>query len=56
MHKELAELINSNISGANAEALIAEIGDSSITVDASKVKEVCLFLRDNDKFSFNSIL
>ncbi len=46
MHDQWAELINSKASGANATVHKAEVGDSSITVEAGKLKEACQALYD----------
>lgn len=54
---KLAELINSNVSGANAvvnEAADAKC-DSSITVDAAKIYSVVEFLKTNKEMPFNSL-
>lgn len=54
---KLAELINSNVSGANAvvnEAADAKC-DSSITVDATKIYSVVEFLKTNKEMPFNSL-
>ncbi|MFZ8933432.1 MAG: NADH-quinone oxidoreductase subunit C [Bacteriovoracaceae bacterium] len=50
MHDKWASLINSKVSSANATVNNAEVGDSSISVEASTIKEVCQALKDN---SFN---
>jgi NADH-quinone oxidoreductase subunit C len=47
MHNELAEKIKSNVSGSNATANIAEVGDSSIKVDAASIKATCEFLKQD---------
>jgi len=53
MFDKLAELINSKVNGASAEALIADKGDSSIKVNSEKILEVCEFLKGADEFQFN---
>lgn len=55
MHNELATLINGAVSGANACVINPPedgAGDSSILVDASKIFEVCEFLKSNDQYPF----
>ena len=46
MHSEWVEYINSHVDGAGAVAHIAELGDSSITVNTEKIFEVCKSLRE----------
>jgi NADH-quinone oxidoreductase subunit C len=55
MHNEIVSFINSKVAGANATAHIAEVGDSSVTVDGSKIKEVCLALRDSSEFELHTL-
>ena len=58
MHKELSDLINRNVSGANAVAYLtadAKKFDSSITVETSHIYKVVEFLRTNKTTSFNSL-
>jgi NADH-quinone oxidoreductase subunit C len=58
MHKELAELINKNVAGANAVVNAAADQaklDSSITVDASQLYAVVKFLKTNNEQPFNSL-
>lgn len=45
MHNETATKLNSLVSGSNATAKIAELGDSSVTVDSGKILEVCKALK-----------
>jgi NADH-quinone oxidoreductase subunit C len=45
MHNELTTKINSLVSGSNAVAKIATLGDSNITVDSGKILEVCKALK-----------
>jgi NADH-quinone oxidoreductase subunit C len=55
---KLAELINKNVSGANATVSIPEDTkkcDSSITVEASKIYSVVEFLKTNKEMPFNSL-
>jgi NADH-quinone oxidoreductase subunit C len=57
MLKELVELINKNISGANAvlnEAADSKC-DSSISVEASTILEVATWLRSNKEMPFNAL-
>lgn len=55
MLNQLAELINSNIAGANATVSIPEEtkADGSIYIDGSKMFEVAKWLRSNKEMSFN---
>lgn len=57
MLNELAALINKNISSAKATAFVPEDSkvDGSITVEASSIKEVAQFLRDNKEMPFNAL-
>ncbi len=58
MHKELSDLINRNVTGANAVAYLtpdAKKFDSSITVEASHITKVVEFLKTNKETSFNSL-
>lgn len=57
MHKELSDLINRNVQGANAVAFLAADTktDSSITVEASHIYKVVEFLKNNKETSFNSL-
>lgn len=48
MHNELAAWINAKVSGANAVVNTPENGDASITVEASKILEVCGALKDGE--------
>jgi NADH-quinone oxidoreductase subunit C len=55
---KVAELINKNVSGANATAFVPEDTkklDGSITVEASKVYAVVEFLKTNKEMPFNSL-
>ncbi len=45
MHNEVATKLNSLVSGSNAVANIATVGDSSITVDSGKIFDVCKALK-----------
>ena len=58
MLNEIVELINQNIAQAKASLQSpAEdgAGDSSILIEASSVLDVCKFLKENDKISFNAL-
>jgi NADH-quinone oxidoreductase subunit C len=57
MHKEIADLINRNVAGANAIAFLAadKKTDSSITVEASHIYKVIEFLKTNKENSWNSL-
>lgn len=52
MHNEWASFINSKVSGANATVKAAEVGDSSITVEASSLYATCEALK-NGEHEFN---
>jgi NADH-quinone oxidoreductase subunit C len=52
MHNEVVSFLNEKVSGSNATFNEAEVGDSNITVEASKILEVCKALRDGE-FEFN---
>ena len=45
MHNQIAEKINSLVTGSNAIVNVATVGDSSITVEAEKILEVCKALK-----------
>ena len=45
MHNELAEKLNTQVAGSNAVITTATVGDSSITVEAEKILEVCSTLK-----------
>lgn len=53
MHSEVVEFLNAEVAGCNAVANIAEVGDSSITVDSTFIKQVCSALKSSDKFKMN---
>lgn len=53
MHNEIVEFLNADVSGCNAVASIAEVGDSSITVASTHIKPVCSALKNSDKFKMN---
>lgn len=48
MHSQWVEFINSKVPGANASLKTAEVGHSSITVDASKILPVCQALKTGE--------
>jgi NADH-quinone oxidoreductase subunit C len=52
MHKEVVEFLNNKVSGCEATFNEAEAGDSSVTVAASKIKDVCHALKASE-FEFN---
>ncbi|WP_221887029.1 NADH-quinone oxidoreductase subunit C [Bacteriovorax stolpii] len=45
MHNEIASKLNGQVSGSNAVANIATVGDSSVMVEAGKILEVCKALK-----------
>jgi NADH-quinone oxidoreductase subunit C len=45
MHNELATKLNSLVPGSNAQANMATVGDSSITVSSEKILDVCKTLK-----------
>lgn len=45
MHNQIVETINRLSAGSNAVANIATVGDSSVTVESSKILEVCKGLK-----------
>lgn len=56
--KNIADLINKNVSGANASAFVPEDTkklDGSVTVEVSKIYSVVEFLKNNKELSFNSL-
>lgn len=57
MHKDLSDLINRNVPGANAVAFLASEKkfDSSITVEVASIYKVIEFLKTNKTTSFNSL-
>lgn len=48
MHNEVVSYLNSKVSGCNASAVIAEVGDSSVFVDPSSILNVCRELKDGE--------
>lgn len=55
MHNEIAELINKNISGANATVIAPELGDHSVEVSKDHIKDIIHFLKTNETISFNAL-
>jgi NADH-quinone oxidoreductase subunit C len=53
MHKEIADFLNKKVSGAEAKALEAEAGQSSVVVKAEHILKVCEALKDSDEHQFN---
>jgi len=55
MFNQIADYINKTVAGANAvvNELVANVGDKSITVDSSKIFEVCNALKTSSEFEFN---
>ncbi len=53
MHNNIASFLNTNVSGANATVNVATAGDSSITVAAEKILEVCRALKASPEFEMN---
>ena len=53
MLNKLVELINSNVPEAKAQHINAEIGTSSIQIEASAILKVAEFIKDNKELSFN---
>ncbi|ATH08650.1 hypothetical protein BIY24_12040 [Halobacteriovorax marinus] len=53
MHSEVVEFLNAEVSGCNAVANIAEVGDSAVTVEPTYIKQVCQALKGSDKFKMN---
>jgi NADH-quinone oxidoreductase subunit C len=55
MHNKIAELVNKNITEANAVVNTATIGDSSISVNADSIFKVLNYLKTNSEYSFNAL-
>lgn len=53
MLKEITEFLNKEVSGCNATLKEAEVGDSTIFVEASSIKKVCFALKDSSEFDVN---
>jgi NADH-quinone oxidoreductase subunit C len=45
MHSQIVETLNRAVSGSNAVANIATLGDSSVTVDSGKILDICRTLK-----------
>jgi NADH-quinone oxidoreductase subunit C len=55
---KISEIINKNISGANATAFVPEDSkklDGNVTIEASKIYSVIEFLKTNKEMPFNSL-
>ena len=52
---QIADFLNKNVSGCGAviNAPVAVVGDSSITVEAASILEVCHALKTSSEFEFN---
>lgn len=55
MHNQIAEKLNTLVSGSNALVNTATVGDSSITVEADKILEVCTALK-NEGFNVLQVI
>jgi len=55
MHNQIADYLNKSVAGANAVVndVVANVGDKSMTVDSSKIFEVCNALKTSSEFDFN---
>ena len=53
MHKEIADYLNGVVSGADAKALEAEVGDSSVLVASEHILKVCQALKDSEDHQYN---
>jgi NADH-quinone oxidoreductase subunit C len=53
MHSELSQLINSNVSGANAEHVPVEVGDQTIFISGNHILAICEFLKTAEDYEFN---
>ena len=53
MHNELAQLINSNVSGSNAEHVARENGDDVLFISSEHILRVCTFLKSAQGYEFN---
>jgi NADH-quinone oxidoreductase subunit C len=55
MHNQVVEFLNKNVPGANAvvNELVANVGDKSVTVEASSITEVCHALKTSADFQMN---
>ena len=58
MLNKIIELVNSNVSGANATLVSPPedgAGDSSVLVESAKIFEVCKFLKENEELDFKAL-
>ncbi|RLA63017.1 MAG: NADH-quinone oxidoreductase subunit C [Epsilonproteobacteria bacterium] len=53
MHEDLVQIINQAVPEAKAVLNKAEVGDSSISINAETIYKVCETLKKNDKYEFN---
>ncbi|PIK16666.1 NADH-quinone oxidoreductase subunit C [Halobacteriovorax sp. JY17] len=53
MHNEIVTFLNAEVAGCNAVANIAEVGDSSVTIASTHIKQACSALKNSDKFKMN---
>lgn len=55
MHSQVVEFLNKTVPGANAvvNELVGTVGDKSITVESSTIKEVCVALKTSPEFQMN---
>jgi NADH-quinone oxidoreductase subunit C len=53
MHNQVASFLNSKVSGCNAVVNAATVGDSSVTVNAANIFEVCKALKESSEFHFH---
>jgi NADH-quinone oxidoreductase subunit C len=55
MHNQLAQFLNSAVAGCNATVneLVANVGDKSITVESSKILEICQALKASPEYDMN---
>ncbi len=53
MHNQIAETLNKAVPGCNAVANIATVGDSSVTVDAKYILEVCKTVKNCSNHEFH---
>lgn len=53
MSSEIVTFLNHTVADCKAVFHQAEVGDSSVSVEATSIKKVCLALRDSSEFDFN---
>ncbi len=53
MLNEIVTFLNNEVSGCNAVLNTAEVGDSSITIDAKHIKPACVALKNSSTFKMN---